>query len=93
LQGYIQGDFKFIESSIPALYNLEKDFDEHNNLASDKELSSYRKQLREMMEQYTFTGAEEAGERLDRKSLEKLSALGYTGGPVAVGTKKIRTQG
>lgn len=88
LQGFMRGDFKFIESPIPELYNLEKDFNEQKNLASDKELSSYRKQLHELMEQYTFTGAERAGRRLDKKSLEKLSALGYTGGSVAVGTQK-----
>jgi arylsulfatase A-like enzyme/Flp pilus assembly protein TadD len=88
LQGYIYGDFKFIESPIPELYDLEKDFSEQKNLASDKDLSSYRKGLREIIEMYTFDKTAEAKRSLDGKSLEKLRALGYTGGSVAVGTKK-----
>jgi arylsulfatase A-like enzyme len=87
LQGYIHGDEKFIESPIPELYDLEFDFSEQKSLASDADLSSYRKRLREIIEIYTFDKAKEAEMSLDAKSLEKLQALGYTGGSVAVSTK------
>lgn len=88
LQGVIYGNFKFIESPIPELYDLEKDFGEQKNLASDNELSSYRKSLREIMEMFTIDQAKEAGRNLDSKSLEKLRALGYTEDSVAINTKK-----
>lgn len=83
IQGFIRDNFKFIESPIPELYDIKNDFNESENLASSQELSRYKKRLDEVIEQYTSTYAEKAGRNPDRKSLEKLRALGYTGGSVA----------
>lgn len=88
LQGFVQGNFKYTESPIPELYDIEKDFEEQVNLASNQDLSSYRNRLREMIELYMYDKSARAGRSLDSKSLEKLRALGYTGGTVAARNKK-----
>jgi arylsulfatase A-like enzyme/Flp pilus assembly protein TadD len=88
IQGIIKDNFKFIESPIPELYDLRKDFDEIENLASSRKLDRFRKELSEIIERYTSLKAEESKKSLDQKSLEKLRSLGYTGGSVAVSPRK-----
>jgi arylsulfatase A-like enzyme/Flp pilus assembly protein TadD len=88
LQGIIKDNFKFIESPIPELYDLKKDFEETENLASSRNLNSFRKKLDEIIEQYTSPEAMKSEKSLDQKSLEKLRSLGYTGGSVAVSPRK-----
>ncbi len=88
IQGVIRDNFKFVESPIPELYDLEKDFDEQKNLVAERDLNAFRKQLSEIIERYSSAEAEKSGKNLDTKSLEKLRALGYTGGPVAASTRK-----
>jgi arylsulfatase A-like enzyme/Flp pilus assembly protein TadD len=88
LQGIIKDNFKFIESPIPELYDLKKDFEETENLASSRNLNSFRKKLDEIIEQYTSPEAMKSEKSLDQKSLEKLRSLGYTGGSIAVSPRK-----
>jgi arylsulfatase A-like enzyme/Tfp pilus assembly protein PilF len=88
IQGFIRDNLKFIESPIPELYDLKKDFDETENLASSRDLKDFKKRLGEIIEQYTSTEADKSEQRLDSKSLEKLQALGYTGGSVETGARK-----
>jgi predicted Zn-dependent protease len=57
-------------------------------LASGKDLASHRKHLHEIEERFTFDKAREAERSLDGESLEKLRALGYTGGAVPVSKKQ-----
>jgi arylsulfatase A-like enzyme/Tfp pilus assembly protein PilF len=83
IQGIIRDDFKFIESPIPELYDLSKDFAETENLASDKKLDSFEKELKKIIELQTSPEAGGSKKSLDQRSLEKLRSLGYTGGPVA----------
>jgi arylsulfatase A-like enzyme/Flp pilus assembly protein TadD len=81
LKGYIQGQEKFIESPIPEVYDLDKDFDELNNLAGRTELPRCRKTLADLIEAETSPLAEEAGRAADRETRDKLRSLGYLAGP------------
>jgi arylsulfatase A-like enzyme/Tfp pilus assembly protein PilF len=88
IQGIIKDGFKFIESPIPELYDLKKDFDEIKNLATSRKLDGYRKELTKIIGLYTSDESGGSKKSLDQKSLEKLRSLGYTGGPVAVTPRK-----
>jgi arylsulfatase A-like enzyme/Flp pilus assembly protein TadD len=77
LQGFIRGGVKFIESPLPELYDLNKDFDEQKNLAPGQDLKAFQKQLSEIIERNTSSLADQSRSRPDRESLEKLRSLGY----------------
>lgn len=81
LKGYIEGSAKFIDSPIPEFYDLEKDFDELENLAPAKELNAYRKKLEKVIEVQSYIGEKKAKQRIDKESLEKLRSLGYVSSP------------
>lgn len=77
LRGYIHGKEKFIDSPLPELYDLSRDFEEEQNLADGRKLDRYRKELARLMEGLSFKGSAGATRQLDRESLEKLRSLGY----------------
>jgi len=80
LRGYIDNGEKYIESPIPEVYNLNEDFDEQNNLAQEKELSRYRKELDEMTAKYSGEKEKGALRTPDSETLRKLRSLGYVSG-------------
>jgi len=87
LYGYMQDSQKFVESPVPELYDIEKDFDETTNLAAGQDLKGRRAELARIMggrSPMDRTGQEE---QLDRESLEKLRSLGYVSTPQAAGKK------
>ncbi len=53
LKGFLHQGKKFIDSPIPELYELDKDFDELKNLAVEKKLDKYRKQLEKIISDQT----------------------------------------
>lgn len=78
LKGIINENEKFIDSPIPELYDLERDFDELKNLAGESGLEKYRKELaRITREQSLPDGEARARQKMDRESLQKLRSLGY----------------
>jgi arylsulfatase A-like enzyme/Tfp pilus assembly protein PilF len=77
LRGYIYGKEKFIESPIPEFYNLEKDFNELENLAGREKLDKYRKKLNQIIKKQSLNENIKAEQRIDRESLEILKSLGY----------------
>ncbi len=77
LMGFIERNEKFIESPIPELYDLEKDFDEMANLAEQTKLERYRKQLESIVLDRSSTGNVHAKERADPDTLARLRSLGY----------------
>lgn len=84
LQGFIHNQEKFFDSPIPEFYDLAKDPDELQNLAETTELNKYQKRLRELMEKQIYDGGQSAKQKItDRRTLEKLSALGYISSPQA----------
>ena len=80
LRGYIDNGEKYIESPIPEVYDLDEDFDEQNNLAQEKELSMYRKELDGIRANYSGAKGKEAQRTPDRETLRKLRSLGYVSG-------------
>ncbi len=77
IRGLMTGKDKYVESPIPELYDLKKDFNENINLAGKKKLDKYRKQLKTLMVKFSSPESTKAKQRFDRKAVEKLSSLGY----------------
>ena len=80
IRGLIVGEQKFIDSPIPELYDLEKDFREVKNLAPTKKFDAYKKQLDQATKDLSYEGAAKAGQKPDREAEEKLKSLGYLAG-------------
>lgn len=77
LRGYIRGGEKFIDSPIPEVYDLDKDFNELKNLAETKKVKNYRNELSLIIKARSLPEAEESRIKVDRESLDKLKSLGY----------------
>lgn len=77
IRGIIRDKDKFIDSPIPELYDLVKDFDELENLAEKKELDGYRKRLNQIVLDQSSGESSKAARGMDRETLEKLRSLGY----------------
>ena len=77
LRGFIFKKNKFIDSPIPELYDLKKDFDELNNLATEKEVVRLTSELREIIRRLTPSQKIDAARPADRETREKLASLGY----------------
>jgi len=77
LKGFISDKEKYIESPIPELYDLNLDFGELKNLASNKKLDEYREQLRRIHRSQSIPDSDKARQKSDRQTLEKLRSLGY----------------
>lgn len=78
LMGFIDEGEKFIDSPIPELYDLEKDFDESNNLAKKKNLNVYKEKQAQLMKTQSLSSKNKAIKSIDREALARLSSLGYT---------------
>jgi arylsulfatase A-like enzyme/Flp pilus assembly protein TadD len=81
LTGIIQDKTKYVDSPIPELYSLEKDFDETENQAEVENLGPYKKRLEKLMEEQSYSGKASAAKRADRDTLERLKSLGYLSSP------------
>jgi arylsulfatase A-like enzyme/Flp pilus assembly protein TadD len=81
LRGIIQKGEKYIDSPVPELYTLENDFAELNNLAGQKKLDDYKKQLDRMMEDQSNSEVPGSKRTIDREALRKLESLGYISNP------------
>lgn len=79
IRGIIQDKQKFIESPIPELYDLEKDFAETNNLAPKSKLDAYREKLDRIIKIQESSNSLDAKKRMDKETLDKLKSLGYIG--------------
>jgi arylsulfatase A-like enzyme/Flp pilus assembly protein TadD len=80
LRGYIRNKEKYIQSPIPELYDLGADFDESKNMAENRKLEKYEKELEKIIDRIKSPESQKAAEKLDRESLEKLRSLGYISG-------------
>jgi arylsulfatase A-like enzyme/Tfp pilus assembly protein PilF len=79
IRGIIQDRHKFIDSPIPELYDLEKDFDEMGNIAQKNKLGVYREQLSQIIKIQEPKEEVKAEQGIDRDALERLKSLGYVG--------------
>jgi len=78
IRGFIRDGLKFIDSPVPELYDLRRDFQEARNLATGERLDADRKELARL----TGVPADEGNgaaraNRTDREALKKLRSLGY----------------
>jgi len=93
LKGYIYGRDKFIDTPIPELYDLEKDFDELKNLAETKKLKKYQKKLAQIVKNLSIPEEdEEKMSKIDRESVAKLRSLGYISSPQILKEKSFGLQ-
>ncbi|MEE9390052.1 MAG: sulfatase-like hydrolase/transferase, partial [Candidatus Aminicenantaceae bacterium] len=81
LRGIIQKKEKFIDSPLPEFYELERDFDETENLAKTKKLEKYRATLAELIEKQSSAGKSAEKQKFDKEAYEKLKSLGYISSP------------
>ncbi|MFP4081306.1 MAG: sulfatase-like hydrolase/transferase [Candidatus Aminicenantes bacterium] len=77
LRGFIEQKKKYIQSPIPELYELEKDFDEQKNLAQKNHLSSYQKKLKKIQKRLSSPQRAKTAQKMDRETRQKLESLGY----------------
>jgi len=77
LKGYISGREKYIDSPLPELYDLEKDFEEHHNLFEEKKSDKLESRLAQLVNCLANPGNIKAEQPLDRESRERLKSLGY----------------
>jgi len=81
LRGYIRGQEKYMDSPIPEVYDLGKDFAEIDNLAPRTDLARARKAFADLVRSQSSPLADEAGQAMDRATAEKLRSLGYAASP------------
>lgn len=76
--------WKYIQTTLPEVYDLLHDPDESNNLLSSHAQRAGRMQagLRTILQENLRAGGDQSRVVLDEKSLERLRQLGYTGGAV-----------
>ncbi len=77
VRGFIEKKYKYIDSPIPELYNLENDFNEKVNLASRINLDGYKEKLKEIEKSLSYDVKNERILRLNKETQEKLESLGY----------------
>ncbi len=77
LKGFILKKAKFIDSPIPELYDLDRDFDELDNRLEQKNVSKLRSQLQQIIDDLTPSEKVDAAQTVDRKTRERLASLGY----------------
>lgn len=82
IRGLIKDQMKFIESPIPELYDLGKDFDETANLAGTRSLAQFREPLSRILEAEAARKPE-SEIKIDTAAIDKLRSLGYVAGPAA----------
>jgi arylsulfatase A-like enzyme/Flp pilus assembly protein TadD len=83
LRGLIRDGKKYIDSPIPELYDLEKDFDEKANIAPGLDLAPYKKSFEAALRSYGPSGAAKQPGTSDRETRERLRSLGYIASPVS----------
>ena len=76
IYGYIDFPLKFIDSPLPELYNLERDFKELNNLARERDLNQERQQLLALRGGAGGAGAAGGGVSPARGGLDRLRSVG-----------------
>jgi Flp pilus assembly protein TadD len=92
LRGFIQNNIKFMDSPLPEFYDLDKDFDENQNLAGAVPLDRYKAQLAVLIEKQASAGKTDAKQKIDRQTQEKLRSLGYVSSPQASRREAFSTQ-
>ena len=83
LQGLILDGKKFIDSPIPELYDLEKDFNEETNLTPATDIAIFKKQLEEIKKSNLSPLTSKASSQPTLDTEARLRRLGYAAAPVS----------
>ncbi len=80
LLGIISGDYKYIQTTRPELYNLAKDPQELHDIAADQpqRVRILQDTLKQLLDDIS-TGGEDGNVELDPETLSRLESLGYLG--------------
>jgi arylsulfatase A-like enzyme/Flp pilus assembly protein TadD len=89
LRGFIEGSQKFIDSPIPELYDLKKDFSESENLAPKENLFKHQKKLEELIKSLSFADKSAKRKEIDQETIRKLRSLGYVSSPQILAKKSF----
>ncbi|MBM3309962.1 MAG: tetratricopeptide repeat protein [Candidatus Aminicenantes bacterium] len=81
LRGYILRDRKFMDSPIPELYDLDKDFAEKTNLAPPSDIAPFKKTYLDLEKSLQGDFPKPAERTLDRQARDRLRSLGYVVSP------------
>jgi arylsulfatase A-like enzyme/Flp pilus assembly protein TadD len=92
LKGYILKKKKFINSPIPELYDLGRDFNELDNRIEQKNVAKLRSTLQTIIENLTPSEKVDAVQAVDRKTRERLASLGYVSSVQTVQKKTFGTR-
>jgi arylsulfatase A-like enzyme/Tfp pilus assembly protein PilF len=77
LSGFIEQGVKFIESPLPEIYDLEKDFQESQNLVNTRDLQTNREKLARLAESLVDSGGGTESRRINPNLMSSLRNLGY----------------
>jgi arylsulfatase A-like enzyme/Flp pilus assembly protein TadD len=77
LMGFILKKKKFIDSPIPELYDLDRDFNELNNRVEQNDVAKLKSRLKTVIDELTPSEKVDAAQSVDRKTRERLASLGY----------------
>ncbi len=83
LKGFVLESEKYLDSPIPELYDIGKDFDENHNLAETTGLDPYGEILKGIQKKQEYSGPPAEERRADRETQERLRSLGYLSSPQA----------
>jgi arylsulfatase A-like enzyme/Tfp pilus assembly protein PilF len=83
LRGFLKPNVKYIDSPIPELYDLGRDFDETKNSADSARLDKYKATLATLMAKQAYAGRSASEQKASRETAEKLKSLGYVSSPQA----------
>jgi tetratricopeptide (TPR) repeat protein len=92
LKGYILKKKKFIDSPIPELYDLDRDFNERNNRVEQNNVAKFASQLKKIIDELTPSEKVDAAQSVDRKTRERLASLGYVSNVQSVQEKTFGTK-
>jgi arylsulfatase A-like enzyme/Flp pilus assembly protein TadD len=77
IRGFIEGTKKYMDSPVPELYDLAKDFAEAEDLAPRTDLGIFKSELAGIMAARSSAREPSARRVVDRETREKLRSLGY----------------
>ena len=82
LRGFIDRRTKYMDSPVPEVYDMARDFQETENLAGKSDLGPLKKKLDRLMKSLSSSIAPEEPKVVDRQALERLRSLGYVTSPI-----------
>ncbi len=92
LKGFILQKKRFIDSPMPELYDLDRDFNELDNRLDQKNVAKLRSELQTIIDDLTPSEKVDAVQSVDRKTRERLASLGYVSSVQSSQKKNFSTQ-